>query len=194
MLAGRELACVDRFGRPLVGRVQVLRCCTIPGYSQAAVCCRVNCRKISNLRVVEGTLGGVQLANSLNRLDENGEFLVQWMNRFTEPVELPAGLLVRKFYYVQEEDVGSAMETAEETHGLPTTNGRGPVPEYLVELYENASDSCESNRECQVVVQLLSEYKDVFSCGNHEMGLTKAVCQEILLAAGKGQFGSQPAG
>jgi len=34
------------------------------------------------------------------------------------------------------------------------------------------------------MAQLLSEYKDVFSCGKHDMGPTKAVCHEIPLAAG----------
>jgi len=72
-MAGRELACVDRFGRPLVGGVQVVQRCTAPGSSRTTVCCRVNCREISELGVVEGALGGgVQLANSLNRLDERG--------------------------------------------------------------------------------------------------------------------------
>jgi len=33
------------------------------------------------------------------------------------------------------------------------------------------------------MAQLLSEYKDVFSCGEHDMGLTKTVCHEIPLAA-----------
>jgi len=32
------------------------------------------------------------------------------------------------------------------------------------------------------VAQLLSGYKDVFDCGDHDMGLTKAVCNEIPLA------------
>jgi len=34
IMAERELACVDRFGRPLVGEVQVVRCCTVPGRSR----------------------------------------------------------------------------------------------------------------------------------------------------------------
>jgi len=36
VMSGRELACVDKFGRPLVGGVQVVRNCTIPGRSRAA--------------------------------------------------------------------------------------------------------------------------------------------------------------
>jgi len=72
VMAGCELACVDRFGRPLVGGMQVAQRCTVPVCSWATVRCRVNCRKISDLGVVQGALGAVQLANSLNRLDEGG--------------------------------------------------------------------------------------------------------------------------
>jgi len=114
VMAGHELACVDRYGRPLVGGVQVVQRCTVPGRSRATVRCRVNCREISDLGVVEGALGGVQLDNSLNRLDEWGEFLVQCVNHFTEPVELPTGSLVGKFYSIQEEDIGPALKMADE--------------------------------------------------------------------------------
>jgi len=75
--------------------------------------------------VVEGALGGVQLANSLNRLDERGEFLVQCVNPFTEPVELPAGSLVGKFHSVQEDNVEPALELADEARRVPTRDGRG---------------------------------------------------------------------
>jgi len=57
VMARRELACVDRFGRPLIGGVQVVQRCTVPGRSRATVRCRVNCREISDLGVVEGALG-----------------------------------------------------------------------------------------------------------------------------------------
>jgi len=57
MLAEHDLACVDRLSRPLVGGVQVVRRCAIPGRSRATVCCRVNCREISDLGVVDGALG-----------------------------------------------------------------------------------------------------------------------------------------
>jgi len=140
-MAGRELACVDRFGRPLVGGVQVVQRCTAPGSSRTTVCCRVNCREISELGVVEGALGGggVQLANSLNRLDERGEFLVQCGNLFTEPVELPAESLVGKFHSVQEEDVGPALETADEARGVPTRDGSCTrMPVIAVRASENA--------------------------------------------------------
>jgi len=73
---------------------------------------------------------------------------------------------------------------ADEAHRIPTRDGRGPVPEHVAMLYGDACDSCESKRERLVMAQLLSEYKDVLSCGDHDMGLTEAVCHEIPLAAG----------
>jgi len=73
----------------------------------------------------------------------------------TEPVELPAGSLVGKFHSVQEENVGPALETAEEAQRIPTIDGRVPVPEHLVELYGDACNGCESKRERLVVVQQL---------------------------------------
>jgi len=103
---------------------------------------------------------------------------------FTEPVELPAGLLVGKFYSIQEKDVGPTLEMADEAWRVPTKDSRGPVPEHLVDLYGDACDDCESKRERLVVAQLLSEYKGVFSCDNHDMDLAKAVCHGIPLAAG----------
>jgi len=85
---------------------------------------------------------------------------------------------------MQEEDVGVALETADHARRIPTRDGRGPVPEHVAKLYGDACDGCENKRERLVVAQLLSEYKDVFSCREHDMGLTKAVCHEISLAAG----------
>jgi len=55
------------------------------------------------------------------------------VNPFTEPVELPTGSLVGKFHFVQE-NVGPALETADEAHRIPTRDGRGPVPEHVAEL------------------------------------------------------------
>jgi len=159
----------------------VVRCCTVPGRSWTTARCRVNCRKISDSRVVKSALEGVRLANSLNRLDEQGEFLVQCVNSFTEPLELLAGSLVGKFHSVQQ-DVELTLETVDEVQGVPARNGGGTVPENLVNLYGDACDGCESRLEHLVMVQLLSDYKDVFSCGGHDMGLAKAVCHEIPLA------------
>jgi len=56
VMARKELVCVDKFCRPLVGRVQVVQDCTVPGRSQATLCCKVNCKRIAELRLVERML------------------------------------------------------------------------------------------------------------------------------------------
>jgi len=66
VMSGRELACADKFGRPLVEGVQVVRNCTVPGHSWATIHCRVNNSRISGLGVVEGAHEMIQLASSLN--------------------------------------------------------------------------------------------------------------------------------
>jgi len=53
LMGNRELACVDKFGRPLAGGVQVVRNCTIPGHSRATIRCKVDGSQVSRLGVVE---------------------------------------------------------------------------------------------------------------------------------------------
>jgi len=110
VMAGKKLVCVDKFGRPLVGGVQVVNNCMVPGRSQATLHCKVNCKRRAGLRLVEGLSKEIQLANSLNWLDCQEELLVKYINTFTEPIKLPAGALVRK-HSIQEVDVGPALET-----------------------------------------------------------------------------------
>jgi len=90
VMAGKELVCVDKFGRPLVDGVQAVQDGMVPGRSQATLRCRVNCRGIAGLGVVEGTHRAIRLATCLNWLDCRQELLVQCINPFTEPVRLLA--------------------------------------------------------------------------------------------------------
>jgi len=114
LMGGRELACVDKFGRPLVGGVQVVRNCTVPRRSRATIHCRVNSNRIARLGVIEGVHERIQLASSLNQLTERGEILVQCVNPVTEPIKLPAGSLLGRLHSIQEEDVGPSLGDAME--------------------------------------------------------------------------------
>jgi len=184
VMAGKELVCVDKFGRPLVGGIQVVRNCTVPDRSQATLRCRVNCREIADLGVVERMHGAIRLANNLNRLDCRKELLVHCVNPFPEPVRLSAGALVGKYHSIQEVDVGPALETVADTQGSPPSTGRGAVPEHMADLYGGACGNCTNSTEHQVLAQLLREYSDVFSRGNGDMGLAKVIFHEKPLAAG----------
>jgi len=188
LMAGKELTCVDKFGRPLLGGVQVVRNCTIPGRSRATIHCRVNNSQISGLGVVESAHDRIQLASSLNRLTTRGEILVQCVNPFTESVRvhgvLPAGSMLGRFHSVQEQDVGPSLGDTTEGPRQRPSGGRGTVPPHVKELYDAACDGCVSNGERQAMARLLREYSNVFSSGDHDVGLTRAVHHEIRLAAG----------
>jgi len=66
-------------------------------------------------------------------------------------VELSNDLLVVKLYFVKNKDVGLAMEIAKETSGVLSTNGRGPQLEHLADLYGNACDGFENNRNFRIL-------------------------------------------
>jgi len=157
-MARKELACVDKFGRPLMGGVQVVQDCTIQRRSQATLQCRVNCKEITDLGVVEGTHRAIRLANSLNQLDCRRELLVQLINPFAESVHLSAGALVEKYHSTQETDVGPALETVADSQGNPPRTKQGAVLKHVADLYGEACDNCTSSAERQELAQLLMEY------------------------------------
>jgi len=59
VMAGKELVCVNKFGRLLVNAVQVVRNSMIPRRYQVMLCCRINCRRTAELGVVEGMHGRI---------------------------------------------------------------------------------------------------------------------------------------
>jgi len=184
LMGDRELTCVDKFGRPLAGGVQVVRNCTIPGRSRDTIHCRVNNSHIPGLGVVEGAHTRIQLAGSLNRLIEQGEILVQCVNPFSEPVKLPPGSMLGHFHSVQEEDIGPSLGDVTEGPPQHPPKGQGTVPPHVQELYETACDGCASNGERQVMAKLLRGYNDVSYRGDHDIGLTRAIRHEVPLVAG----------
>jgi len=184
LIAERELTCVDKSGRTLAGSVQAVRKCTIPGRSRATIHCRVNDSQLSGLRVVESAHARIQLISSLNRLTDRGKILVQCVNPFSEAVTISSGSTLGRFYAIQEKDIGPPLgDVAEGPHQSPSWR-RGTVPPHVQEQYQTTCNGRASNQERQVMARLLCEYKDVFSSGDHDVGLTSAVCHEIPLAAG----------
>jgi len=144
----------------------------------------VNDRQLSEIGFVEGTHSRIQLASSLNRLTDRGEILVQCINPFSEPVTLSSGLLLGGFHTIQEGDIGPSLGKATEEPQERQSVRRGTVPEHVQELYQSACEGCAGNKERQAMAQLLREYGDVFSSGDHDVGLTSAVRHDIPLAAG----------
>jgi len=147
LMAGRELTCVDKSGRPLAGSVQAVRKCTIPGRSRATVHCRVNNSRISGLGVVEGAHTSVRLASSLNRLTDRGEILVQCVNPFSEAVTIPSGTTLGRFCSIQEKDIGPSLGEMTEGPQQSPSSRRRTVPAHDQELYQTTCNGCASDQE-----------------------------------------------
>jgi len=67
LMADKELTCIDKSGRPLVGGVQVVQNCTVPGHSRVTIYCKVNNSQISGLgwwkvRTIESNLPAASIS------------------------------------------------------------------------------------------------------------------------------------
>jgi len=80
--------------------------------------------------------------------------------------------------------VGPPLDEVMDDLHRPPQGGRGLVPTHIKKLYKTVCHGCTSNEERQAMAKLLHEYKDVFSSGDHDVGLTRAVYHEIPLAVG----------
>jgi len=110
------------------------------------------------------------LENRLNRLDCQGELLIQCINPFMKPIKLPTGTLVGKYHSIHEVDVGPALETGADAPGAPPRVGRAAVPEHVADLYDEACENCSSSAERLALARLLMDCSDVFSYGDEDMG------------------------
>jgi len=187
LMGDRKLACVDKFGRPLAGGVQVVRSCTIPGHSRATIHCKVDGGYISRLGVVESTLTRIQPARSLNRLTGRGKIWVQCINPFPEAVNLPSGSTLGRFHSVQEEDGRLSRRTTMEGPRQRPSQGQRTVPPhapYYPGTRGEHRDGCVGNGERRGMAELLHKHDDAPHHGNSDDSLNRAARHEVPLVAG----------
>jgi len=181
IMGDKELACVDKFGRPLAGAVQVVRSCTIPGHSRATVRCKVDGGQTSKLGVVESTHSRVQLARSFSRLTGQGEISVQCVNPFSETVDLPPRSMLGRFHPVQEEAIGPSSGATTEGPQQSPSRGRRTVPTHASP--PPGTRGCTGNGKRQAMARLPHGYSEAFSHTDHGARLNRAGCREVPRAA-----------
>jgi len=182
-MGDRELACVDKFGRPLAGGIQVVRSCTIPGHSRTTIHCEVDSGYLSGLGVVESTHARIQPARSLNRLVEWGEIWVQCINPFPESVNLPSGSTLGQFHFVQEEDSGPSWETTMERPRQRPSVGRRTTPRHAG-MRGRYWVNGVGNGEHRGKAKLLHQYSEKPHQGDHDGSLNRAARREVPMVAG----------
>jgi len=182
-MGDKELACVDKLGRPLTGEIQVVRSCTIPGHSQATVRCKVDGGYLSGLGIVESTHAKIRLARSLNRLTERREIWVQCINPFPESINLPSGSTPGRFHSVQGEDSAPLWETTMESLRQRPSEGRRTTPRYAGTRGDHWADGV-GNGEHRGKAKLLQQGSETPHKGDHGGSPNRAARREVPMMMG----------
>ena len=89
----------------MASRVQTIRRTTIPKQTEVALSCRLTSHNHAPEGLIENLSNQVVLANSINRPGAKGDVIVQCLNPTNQPLELAAGLTIRMFTSIDQQDI-----------------------------------------------------------------------------------------
>ena len=167
---GRELVCMDRYGRLMASRVQTVRKVTIPSQTKVALSCRLTSHNYAPDRLIESSSDKVVLAN---RPGEKGSVLVRCMNPTSQPLELPAGTTIGTFTSIDQTDVSGGE--SKQGGAVRRTRETWEVPEHLEAMFKQACKGCETGEQEDQLAELLTRYQAVFSKNDQDIGRTELV-------------------
>ena len=184
-IGGNLLQCVNRCGEMLSNRVQIFGNTTIRPGQESQIICRLVTEPTSRVGLVEHQPDietGLQLAATLVKADRKSRVVVRCLNTSDEPIDLKSGTLVGVFTPMTPDqiyDEGPVPRVCQ-VDNIPAA----PIPGHVIDLYQRACANCATTSECQQVAALLQDYSDVFSSGDHDVGLTSLVTHSIPVEAG----------
>ena len=149
VVEGTAIQCVDKAGRLLANKVQVLRTCTVPAGTEAQVVCRLNSEPSGRMGLVENLLekdDGLVVAATLGRPNKERGLLVRCMNLSQAPKELKAGAVIGVYQPVEADQVEVAPP---QTRCIQP--GRRPAgqdcPKHVQPLLEQAARECTTEAQ-----------------------------------------------
>lgn len=189
ILEGRALPCTDRIGNPLMSKVQILNEVSLAPGEEVAVLARLCNNMPGKIGIVESRVeesSGILVAASLNE-PRSDQLLVRCCNFKSTAVTLKKGKVIANFQAVSESDVQSLCNPSVTVNRMETsdiTDTTLHVPDHVKELYSNALGVCSTEQQRQAVGQLLTQYADVFSSSEQDIGRTTLVTHEIPVVPG----------
>ena len=179
-ISGEEIRCTGLARAPFVGKVVVLENTVIPSPAgHEAVIPGIVMRKTGELvgpAIVEPLQGGGELAKKgmvlARSLVESGNDTVplRVFNPGKEKRVTRRGTTVGLIFPVEEDSIeDSSGVVAESAHNLP---------EYLHDLYQRGTSNVERKYHGEVR-KCLSDFQDVFSSGDHDIGMTEEIKHHI---------------
>ena len=176
---GKKLTCVDHHGRPLMARIYLPTAVQVPAYSERIISGKVQQEMASNTIMVTG-LNSIQtylIGSSVDHLSRQSTHL-RILNPTGDTLTLPAGKLVAQALAIEPTEVLSTTNPGPGVRNIiPQT--LPPVPEHLQELWQEAQSTCTTSKQHNQLRHLLTNYADVFSSSDHDVGCTPEVTHSI---------------
>ena len=132
------------------------------------------------------------IAASLSQPDDKGRVLLRCINPTEQPIHLAAGTVVGEWNSVEENDVQVVGDEFGDNTEAKIGSGLSQVPGHLQALYEEVCQGVKDAGQREGVAQLLNQYQDVFSQGEHDIGLTDLVQHQIPTLPGEGPVKQPP--
>ncbi len=181
MIGNDRIDCRTRENRPLYARIVVGSDITVPGAHEIIVHCNlIGNRKDFNLGILEpidqGMLieSGILVARGL--VDTKSITIpVKLMNVREEEKVIKSGTVLAKLFPVCESDVEFMNANKVSVQSEVRTS---ELPEHLCDIMERCTEGLEDD-EVNEVVKLLTEYGDVFSKGEFDIGRTNLIKHRI---------------
>ena len=189
VMNGKPLRCTNQYGIDFTSKIQVVSSVTIPACSEKLIKCRL-CKPVhSRLGVVESagvsTKHGITLAASINTCDEGRRLMVRCLNPSDQACVVPSGAVVGCFTSIENDQVIEQdftqgvmdVSTNQVRQNVPT--GVDTVPQHVESLYQEAVVTCSEPLQRQAIANVLTNYSDVFSSGEHDVGRTNLTKHSI---------------
>ena len=175
----RRVPCSDKHGHRMVTKVQARRDIVLQPFSETNVVGRVTTRNYPELGMVEGTDKEILLAASINRPGIDGRIVLRCLNVSDRPIAVKAGQVLGTYQGIEDTDVCSERTDEAVSIRPGTSRGRPSVPSHVEDLYERAGRGQLTPEQRKSLADLLSEYEDVFSKDDLDIGQTQLVQHSI---------------
>jgi hypothetical protein len=154
---------------------------------------------VSPLGLAEGIPDGFQgvlVAASLNDVS-GGQTVVRCCNTTDAPVSLDPGIVIAYLQAVSVNAIKNLQEIPVSMDCRAVQAEKSPValvqvPVHLTQLYEEAVAACPTDEAALQIAELLTNYADVFSSGEGDIGRTNWVSHSITVKPGTEPVRHQP--
>jgi hypothetical protein len=181
-IQGKELACIDQSGYPLSSKIQVIHKIQIPAETEMQISCRLTCPTARCTGLVENHHEdiGIRIASAVADTNSKLKLVVHCINPHSSPVELKNGATIGTFTVVSDNQISNeATDSSPKATSQPPPTVNPPLPGHVQCLYDQAVHNCSSSEQEQQLLTLLSDYADVFSAHDTDVGRTDLITHSI---------------